>query len=335
MYYSIRYNIFIYIQGRQLTKLTLLFTLAFSSLASAWTINDLGDYQFDNLSNTTYIMHGPLGEPNKQNQGFMNNPGMIIGADGVIVIDPGGTYQVGQQVINEIKKITNKPIVAAFNTHVHGDHWLGNQAIIEQYPNAKIYAHPNMIEQAKDGAGDTWVGIMDTSTEGLSQGTVATYPTDGTSHLQVINAGGESFKIHNDITGVAHTDTDIMVEHIGSKTLFLGDNDLVHRFGRFDSTSDMHGNIKALQYAIDLGLENYVPGHGPSGNADAAVKPFLDYLIIIKEEAAKGYEEDLADYEIKPFADKRLANYRDWHGYDAQLGKHLGKMLLEIEALDL
>jgi glyoxylase-like metal-dependent hydrolase (beta-lactamase superfamily II) len=126
-----------------------------------------------------------------------------------------------------------------------------------------------------------------------------------------------------------------MIEHIGSKTLFLGDNDLVHRFGRFDGTSDMHGNIKALEYAIDLGFNHYVPGHGPSGNANAAVQPFLDYLLIIQDETKKGYEEDLADYEIKPFADKKLANYRDWHGYDAQLGKHINKMLLEIEALDL
>jgi hypothetical protein len=39
----------------------------------------------------------------------------------------------------------------------------------------------------------------------------------------------------------------------------------------------------------------------------------------------KGYEEDLADYEMKPFADKKLAAYRDWHGYDAQLGKHINK----------
>jgi glyoxylase-like metal-dependent hydrolase (beta-lactamase superfamily II) len=316
-------------------KLALLFTLAFSSLTQAWVIDGMGNYQFDKLTKGSYVIHGPLGEPNVQNHGFMNNPGMVIGADGVIVIDPGGTYQVGKNVINEIKKITDKPIVAAFNTHVHGDHWLGNQAILEAYPNAKIYAHPAMIAQAKDGAGDSWVSIMDTSTEGLSKGTVATYPTDATTHLQEVNVAGETFRIHNDITGVAHTNTDIMVEHVGSKTLFLGDNDLIHRFGRFDGTSDMHGNIKALEYAIDLGLNHYVPGHGPSGDANNAVRPFLDYLIIIKEETAKGYEEDLADYEIKPFADKRLADYRDWHGYDAQLGKHINKMLLEIEALDI
>jgi hypothetical protein len=31
------------------------------------------------------------------------------------------------------------------------------------------------------------------------------------------------------------------------KTLFMGDNGLVHRHGRFDETSDMHGNIAVLQ----------------------------------------------------------------------------------------
>ncbi|CAC9587195.1 MBL-fold metallo-hydrolase superfamily [uncultured Gammaproteobacteria bacterium] len=318
-----------------MNKLTLLFTLAFSSITHAWTIDGLGDYQFDQLGANSYIMHGPLGEPNVANQGFMNNPGMIIGADGVIVIDPGGTYQIGLEVIKEIKKITDKPIVAAFNTHVHGDHWLGNQAIMEQYPNAKIYAHPAMIAQAKDGEGDLWVGVMDRSTEGLSKGTIATYPTDATSDQQIIQVGGETFKIHNDVTGVAHTDNDIMVEHVGSKTLFLGDNGLVDRFGRFDDTSNMHGNIKALEYAIDLRLDHYVPGHGPSGDADAAVVPFLTYLKVIKIEVEKGYKEDLADYEIKPFADKHLADYHDWHGYDAQLGKNINKMLLEVETLDL
>ena len=316
-------------------KLTLLFAFTLASIAQAWTIDGLGDYQFDKLSKSSYVIHGPLDEPSVQNHGFMNNPGMIIGADGVIVIDPGGTYQIGQNVIKEIKKFTDKPIVAAFNTHVHGDHWLGNQAIMEQYPNAKIYAHPQMIVQAKDGEGERWVSLMDSSTEGLSNGTIAVYPTNATTDQQIIQVGGETFKIHNDITGVAHTNTDIMIEHVGSKTLFLGDNDLVNRFGRFDGTSNMHGNIKALQYAIDLGLNHYVPGHGPSGNADEAVVPFLTYLKIIKEETAKGYEEDLADYEIKPFADKRLADYRDWHGYDAQLGKNINKMLLEIEALDI
>jgi len=263
-------------------RLALLLTLSISTLSHAWTIEGVGDYEFDKLSDSAYVMHGPLGEPNKQNQGFMNNPGIIIGAHGVIVIDPGGTYQVGQQVINEIKKITDKPIVAAFNTHVHGDHWLGNQAVLEQYPNVKIYAHSQMIAEAKDGEGEFWTGLIERLTEGASKGTIATYPTDATSHLQIINVGSEQFKIHNPTTK-AHTTTDIMIEHVGSKTLFLGDNDMVHRLGGFGGTSDMHSNIKVLNYATNLNLNHYVPGHGPSGDVEHAVKPYLGYLLILQE----------------------------------------------------
>lgn len=314
-------------------KLALLLALSISTLSHAWTIDGYGDYKFEAITDSVYVIHGPLDEPSAGNKGFMNNPGMIIGADGVIVIDPGGSYQTGQKVIGEVKEVTDKPIVAVFNTHVHGDHWLGNQAIIEQYPNAKIYAHPQMIAQAKASEAEFWIDLIERMTEGSSKGTVATYPTDATSHLQVINIGSEQFKIHNPTTK-AHTTTDIMIEHVGSKTLFLGDNDMIHRLGGFGSTSDMHSNIKVLNYATNLKLSHYVPGHGPSGDAEHAVKPYLSYLLILRDEAKKGYEEDLADYEIRPSIVKRLTAYTDWHGLDNNLGRHINKMLLEVEALD-
>ena len=41
------------------------------------------------------------------------------------------------------------------------------------------------------------------------------------------------------------------------------------------------------------------------------------------------------DYEIKPITIKQLTAYRSWHGFDEQFGKHIGKMLLEVETLDL
>ena len=40
-----------------------------------------------------------------------------------------------------------------FNTHVHGDHWLGNDAIRKDYPKAKIYAHPKARSAIAAGEG--------------------------------------------------------------------------------------------------------------------------------------------------------------------------------------
>lgn len=315
-------------------KLVLLLTLSISTLSHAWTIDGVGDYKFESITSNIYVMHGPRDEPNVKNHGFMNNPGIIVANKGVIVVDPGGSYKIGKKVIEEIKKVTKKPIVAVFNTHVHGDHWLGNHAIIEQYPDAKIYAHPQMIAEAKGGEGEFWVDLIERLTEGFSKGTIATYPTDSTSHLQVITIGSEQFKIHNPTTK-AHTTTDIMIEHVGSKTLFLGDNDQVRRVSGFGSTSDMHSNIKVLHYVTDLKLTHYVPGHGSTGDVNHVVKPYLSYLLMLQDEARKGYAEDLADYEIRPAILKRLSDYKDWHGLDNQLGRHINKMLLEVEALDL
>ena len=308
-------------------------TIATVSLAAnAWVIPEVGEYKFEKQSENVYIMHGPEGAPTLKNQGFMNNPGIIIGKNGITVIDPGSSYYAGKKVIIEIEKITKKPILAVFNTHVHGDHWLGNHAISEKYPNVEIYANPVMIEVAKAGEAETWIDSMNRYTEDHTIETKAFYPTKGTSHLQSIKVGSEEFIIHSP-TKTAHTNTDIMIEHVGSKTLFLGDNLFSGRIGRFDSSSSIHNTIKVLDYADKLGFTTYVPGHGISGSSDFALKPFVRYLDIIKEEAYKGYDEDLADYEIKPIAHKRLEEFHNWLSYD-QLGVHLGNLLREIDDLD-
>jgi len=230
-------------------------------------------------------------------------------------------------------KKSKKPIIAVFNTHAHGDHWLGNQAVVEHYPSVKIYAHAQMLKQAHEGEADFWLNIMNDNTQGYTKETKAVYPTDSVSHLQAITLDSEQFIIHSP-TQKAHTDTDIMIEHVSSQTLFLGDNAIIDFLGSFDASSDMHSNITALNYAVNLKLKNYVPGHGQTGSPEIAINSFLDYLAIVKQQAENGYEEDLSDYEIKPTALKKLHAYKHWAAFDEQIGKHIGKMLQEVEALD-
>ncbi len=300
--------------------------------SQAWVLNGK-EYKFVNTVGDVFVMHGPKGNPSKINEGFMNNPAFIIANNGLIVIDPGSSYLVGKKVIKQIEQISTKPILAVFNTHIHGDHWLGNQAIIEKYPDAKIYAHPKMIVDAKNGEGDEWVELMNTLTEGLSKGTVATYPTNAAENQQVITIDNKQFKVHSPYAR-SHTDTDIMIENIDDKVLFLGDNGLNNRMGRFTDISSMLNNIKTLEYAIALNLPHYTPGHGLSGNANTAVKPFLDYLKILKTNVKKGYDDDLADFEIKPLVLEKVKDYQNWSEFDEQFGRNINKMYLEIEELD-
>jgi len=191
-----------------------------------------------------------------------------------------------------------------------------------------------MIKRAKAGEAQKWIKLMDNLTNGITKGMIATYPNKETSDMQNIKIGSENFIIHS-AQVKAHTNTDIMIEHVQSNVMFLGDNDFVGRFGNFDSSSDMHGNIQALNFAVSKNMTAYVPGHGKSGNIKNSITPFLSYLVDLEKIVKKGYEDDMESFDIKIIAEKKLSRYKSWHGFDSHIGKHTTKMFNEIEALDM
>ena len=306
-----------------------LYLLLIPAISFAWDLGKVGSFQFEQLNNNVYVMHGPLSEPGPDNLGFMNNPGLIVSQNGLIIIDPGSAYQVGLQVLKEIKKISDKPVLAVFNNHIHGDHWLANQAIKEYYPKVKIYGHPAMIEQANGQQGLIWIDLMMRLTEGKTRATKVVAPDIAVQQSSLIEVDGQQFRIHSMIP--AHTNTDIMIEHVPSKTLFLGDNSFYHRMGRFDESSSMLGNIKTLEYALNLNMDVYVPGHGQTGKADTAIAPFLEYLKKVQAVVQLGFDDELQDFEIKEKVLNQFSDYQSWHGFDTNFGKHINKMYLEIE----
>src|SRR3989338_2247070 len=67
-----------------------------------------------------------------------SNCGFVVTDEGVVVIDSTLAPFMAQELIKEIKSITDKPIKYVVNTHWHTDHVGGNEAFI---PQAHIIAH--------------------------------------------------------------------------------------------------------------------------------------------------------------------------------------------------
>ncbi len=274
----------------------------------------------------TYVIHGPLGEPSVANQGFMNNPGWVIAGDQVVVIDPGSSVQAGRRVVQQIKKTTRLPVTTVYNTHIHGDHWLGNQAILEAWPKAVLIAHPDMIAKAQAGEGQSWVNIMSRLTEGYTEGTRAEIPTQASSDGMTTKIGNRVFKIHS--SNDAHSKTDIMIE-VDNGVLFTGDNVLNKRIARMDDGT-FAGNLQIIDRGLSLPVKVVIPGHGKTGGREVltAQKAYFQALLnAVKTE----YDLGKNDFEMKPAVLKKLAKYKQWHGFDAALGKHVSLAVLEIE----
>jgi glyoxylase-like metal-dependent hydrolase (beta-lactamase superfamily II) len=287
----------------------------------------LVEYTAEQVSPSTYVIHGPLESPNPQNQGFMNNPAFIIGDTGIIVIDPGSTVQVGDLVLRIIKSISDLPVVATFSTHIHGDHWLGNQAIAEAYPDTVFYAHPNLILQANEGEGQAWVDTMMTLTEGGSAGTVYVAPDKEVDDGHHITIAGKTFAIYHD--PLAHTDSDIAVQLLDEKVLFLGDTVMNRRLGRLDD-GNYKGLIAFLDRMLEVNAEVFIPGHGKTADAQI-VRDFRDFFQTVFTVVAEEYENGLSDFEIKPIVNDRLADAARWTDLEESLGKLVSLAYLEIE----
>ncbi len=279
----------------------------------------------------TYVIHGPREMPNKANRGFMNNPAFVVTDKSVIVIDPGSSVQVGRALVARIKEVTHNPVTHVFDTHIHGDHWLGNQGIQEAFPDATFYAHPKMIEKANAGAAEEWVSLMLSLTGNATAGTKPVVPKNALQSGQQFSVDNITIKTHVG-AGKAHTETDVMYQVVEDKVLFTGDNVTNLRIPRMDDGS-FAGSIAVADYALSLPVDVVVPGHGPTGDK-RVIRAYQKYLSIVYNESGLLTEEGLEPFEMKDAILQKLADYQDWSGLQEEVGRHISLAVIEAEAAD-
>lgn len=88
--------------------------------------------------------HATLDWPSETMQWPHSNVGVIIGEDGVLVVDSDYLPSRARADIALIRTVTNKPVRYLVNTHWHGDHTHGNGVYRATFPGITIVgARPN------------------------------------------------------------------------------------------------------------------------------------------------------------------------------------------------
>ena len=77
---------------------------------------------------------------------------MIIGEDGVVIVDPGQMPAASRLVRQEFEKITDKPVRAIIYTHGHNDHTNGAIAFYEEEAGIQIWARDNFKSETRHRA---------------------------------------------------------------------------------------------------------------------------------------------------------------------------------------
>lgn len=259
-----------------------------------------------------YVL-GKAGMASATNEGFMSNAGFVVTDEGVVVLDALGTPVLGEQLIAEIAKITDKPIKLVVVSHYHADHYYGLQAFKER--GIEIWAHqagraildsdeaqarlaqrradlfPFVDEKTVLTPADRWLG------------------DDGAE----IRLGGVTLRVI--YVGPTHSPDDVVLHVVEDGVVFAGD--LLFR-GRvpFVGNADTRGWLKALERLLEIDAKVLVPGHGPvSKNPQADLVMTRDYLRFLRTELGKAVEDmksfDEAYADIDWSAWEKLPAFRE------------------------
>lgn len=289
----------------------------------------LEHYSFQQVTKNIHVIHGTQALPSVKTRGFMNNPAIITTKKGVIIVDPGSSKEIGKELLEKIKTISNKPVIAVFNTHVHGDHWLGNHGVRAVYPNVPIYAHERMIDRINAGEGQDWIKLFMGMTKNAIKNTHVVSPNIGLKGGESLNLGGTTLRIHH--TGPAHTNADIMIEVVEDKGLFFGDIVAANRVPNSDVPHDANfkGTIDAIKKILKGPATLYIPGHGLSGGREIP-EASLNFLVKLRGSVTRYYKKGLSDFEMKDHVIKDLAEFKNWHNFK-EMGRVISYVYQEVE----
>jgi len=283
------------------------------------------------MSQRIWTIFASDGFPTPENHGMMSNVTFVLTSAGVVILDSGSSLQIGQMVIRMIKKITPKPVVAVFNTHFHGDHWLGNDAFARAYgEDLPIYALEGTTKEIKGHEGNLWLSLMDRWTNQASAGTRIVPPNRLVEHGQTLQIGDTTFKMH--FYGKAHTASDLCVQVVQDRVTAVGDIAMANRIANMDDGS-YPGTFKYYQaLQASAGDQLWLPGHGEASKDILA--SYGLFLAGIWEPCVAAVKDgkSLEQARSMVLADPRVASRaKTMLGFDSNIGKYASLAYLEAE----
>jgi glyoxylase-like metal-dependent hydrolase (beta-lactamase superfamily II) len=291
----------------------------------------VADIPAQQLSKHVWMVYSRDGFPTPENRGMMSNVIFVVTSAGVVVIDSGASLQIGQMAIRMIRKVTDKPVVAVFNSHYHGDHWLGNHAFVKAYgKQLPIYALQSTIDKLKGAEGNLWRSLMERWTNQSTLGTEVVLPNTAVKHGQVIQIGDVTFRMHH--YGNAHTPSDLCVEVVQDKLTAVGDIAMANRIANMDEGS-YPGTFKYYQaLTAATGDQLWVPGHG-QGSQDL-LKTYGEFMAGIWEPCLQAVKDGKSESEARSMVLKDVrvtSRAKTMQGFEGNIGKYISLAYLEAE----
>jgi glyoxylase-like metal-dependent hydrolase (beta-lactamase superfamily II) len=234
-------------------------------------------------------------------EGGGGNSTVIVGTNGVVVVDAKTTKAGGQQLLDAIAKITPKPVTTVILTHSDGDHVNGLAA----FPaGVKVIAHENNRKEQEAA---------------LAKGGPGAPPADHqptqvvTRNKETVTLEGETIELYH--WAPAHTSGDLVVYLPKEKIVATGDiiatNNPYPRI-HDEKNGSSEGWITTAKGIVALDANIFIPGHG-NLVTKADIQKRIDDAIVRRDKVIALAKQGKSLEETKAaVGDNDTLNYKSW-----------------------
>ena len=234
------------------------------------------------------------------------NTGVIVGDDGVMVIDAQATPLMAREVIRRIRKVTSKPIRHVVLTHYHAVRVLGASAYKAEHIIASEATLGLIRERGKQDM-KSEIGRFPRLFRGAHSIPGLTWPTLTFRGEMTLRMGRLEVKIIH--PGAGHTGGDTIVWVPSQRVLFSGDL-VEYEAGVY--TGDAHLEVwpETLERLRSLKPRALVPGRGPAlttpATSDRAIRYTQEFVRGLYACARQGVKARKSLKQVYALARRRM-----------------------------
>jgi len=298
-------------------RFIVLAALIFFSATSAFALD------VHKVTDGVYALVGEKKQRSPSNLANNATFGVIETQDGLVLVDPGGSWK-GAEIIHEtIKSFSALPVKYVINTGGQDHRWLGNGYWKAQ--NAKIIASNAAVEDQKERASQQLSALKNFLGPGLDK----TEPifadlTFETNHN--LTLGELTISIHH--IGAAHTPGDSFVWIKEKDTLFSGDIIYVERLLGIGPQSNSKSWLKSFEAIAALTPKHIIPGHGNPTSLKVAKAQTYQYLLNIRNKMRDHLDQG-GDMIAAPKIDQSA--FAHLEQFEALAGRNAQQVFSEME----
>ncbi|MBI4265680.1 MAG: MBL fold metallo-hydrolase [Acidobacteria bacterium] len=244
--------------------------------------------------------------------GAGGNVTLSVGKDGVLVVDTQFA-DMSDRIIAEIRKIAgDRPIRYIVNTHAHGDHVGGNQAIAAAGAQIVAGNFAGQINFRTGGGNPAFIVAHENTLRHFEQPLQGESPAFEAWPTDVFFGRQKDFYFNGEPVVLlhqpnAHTDGDLFVHFRGSDVVATGDAYVNSSFPNLDVArgGSIQGYLAALNNLLDLMVPldkqeagTYaIPGHGRLAD-EADVLEFRDMVTIVRDRVQALIDQGMTEDQV-------------------------------------